>query len=107
MGQIPHLPNIQDYLVLPVKSGPHFLSDTSSDDNDDDGETPRKRRKIDQGNDILPDLTTWNEDIELEDVPRLCIERPSPLVCVNQDLVSLVSLHRNRCSRDRSVLRKG
>jgi hypothetical protein len=72
--------NREDYLVLPIKSEPHLLSDTSDED------TPRKRRRIDQG-DSLPDLEMWG-DIELEDVPRLCIERPSPLVCVNQDLAS-------------------
>ena len=79
-GTIPHLPNIEDYLVLPIKSEPHLLSDTSDED------TPRKRRRIDQG-DTLPDLEMWG-DIELGNVPRLCIERPSPLVCVNQDLAS-------------------
>ena len=86
-GTIPHLPNIEDYLVLPIKSEPHLLSDTSDEDTD----TPRKRRRIDQG-DTLPDLEMWG-DIELEDVPRLCIERPSPLVCVNQDLASLLFPH--------------
>jgi DNA polymerase mu len=85
-GTIPHLPNIEDYLVLPIKAEPHLLSDTSDED---DIDTPRKRRRIDQGG-TLPDLEMW-EDIELEDVPRLCIERPSPLVCVNQDLASQFS----------------
>jgi hypothetical protein len=33
----------------------------------------------------------WDEDIELESVPRYCVERPSPLVCANQDLVGAVS----------------
>jgi DNA polymerase mu len=84
-GTIPHLPHIEDYLVLPSKSEPHLLSDTSDED------TPRKRRRIDQG-DTLPDLEMWG-DIELEDVPRLCIERPSPLVCVNQGLASLLFPH--------------
>jgi len=88
-GTIPHLPDIKDYLVLPVKDGPQLLSDTSDEE---DIDTPRKRRRIEQGLEkSLPDLEMWDEDIELEDVPRLCIERPSPLVCVNQDLVSLPS----------------
>lgn len=90
--QIPHLPNISDYLVLPIKlkSEPHFLSDSDSDENGDGlAPSPRRRRKIDQG-DSLPDLEMWDEDIELENVPRLCIERPSPLICVNQDLVCII-----------------
>jgi DNA polymerase mu len=82
-GTIPHLPNIEDYLVIPTKQQPRLLSDTESEE-----DTPRKRRKIDQG-DSIPDLEMWDEDIELEDVPRLCVERPSPLICVNQDLVCL------------------
>ena len=90
---IPHLPTIGDYLVLPIKEEPRFLSESSSSDNDAEGDDgrPKKRRRISENK--LPDLEMWDEDIELEDVPRLCIERPSPLICVNQDLVCRLLMH--------------
>lgn len=37
--------------------------------------------------DYLPDIEMYDEDMKLEDIPRLCVLRPSPLVCVNQDIV--------------------
>ena len=89
------MPTIGDYLVLPIKEEeePRFLSESSSSDNDEEGDDgrPKKRRRISK--DKLPDLEMWDEDIELEDVPRLCIERPSPLICVNQDLVCRLPMH--------------
>jgi len=90
---IPHLPIIGDYLVLPIKEEPIFLSESSPSDNDEEGDDgrPKKRRRITE--DKLPDLEMWDEDIELENVPRLCIERPSPLICVNQDLVCRLSMY--------------
>lgn len=58
-----------------------------------------KRRRIDTTDnhdvvetrlaiDYLPDLEPYPVDISLEDIPKLCIFRPSPLICINQDIVS-------------------
>jgi DNA polymerase mu len=85
----PRLPNIQDYLVLPVKrADTRILTDSSEDEQSEN--RPAKKRRTD-GNGHLPDLELFEEDVELEGIPRYCIERASPLVCVNQDLVSGVS----------------
>lgn len=37
---------------------------------------------------VPPNLEAFDEDMPLEDIPSLCIERHSPLVCANQDIVS-------------------
>lgn len=68
---------------------------------------PRKRRKLDEcrstDSDIVPvsptegkplldklkpEIAPFPPDIPLRSIPRLCIERASPLVCPNQDIVS-------------------
>jgi DNA polymerase mu len=90
---IPHLPTIRDYLVLPIKEEPRFLSDSPSEgsrssDEEEEDDRPRKKRRL--AEERLPGLEKWDEDIELEDIPRFCIQRPSPLVCPNQDLVCLL-----------------
>jgi DNA polymerase mu len=88
---IPHLPTIGDYLVLPIKEEPRFLSESPSgglSDEEEEGGRPRKKRRV--AEERLPDLEMWDEDIELEAIPRFCIQRPSPLVCPNQDLVCLL-----------------
>lgn len=64
---------------------------------DSDGEVHgirRKRRKLDfdavDGFAIdpkLPDMEPFPEDVRLEYIPPLCVNRASPLVCVNQDIV--------------------
>ena len=83
---IPHLPNIGDYLVLPVNQvATRILTDSSEDEQS--GDRPAKRRKTDRAG-HLPDMEPFEEDVQLEDIPRYCVERASPLVCVNQDLVS-------------------
>jgi DNA polymerase mu len=79
---IPSLPDVDSYIVAPVKQyEPRLLSDSSDDEQRG---RPAKRRKMDGG---LPDMKPYDVDVELEDIPRYCVERPSPLVCVNQDLV--------------------
>ena len=45
----------------------------------------------------LEDLTPLLEDVRLEDIPRLCVERASPLVCVNQDIVGVQLGERIEC----------
>lgn len=37
---------------------------------------------------VLPDMELYPEDIKLPDIPKRCVLRPNPLVCVNQDIVS-------------------
>jgi DNA polymerase mu len=89
---IPQLPDVNEYLVFSTKSQSEILPDSS--ESESQGDLPRKRRKVthNSGGEELADLEMWDEDIELEDVPRFCIERPSPLVCVNQELVCLHDL---------------
>ena len=83
---IPHLPNIQDYLVLPVKQAmTRILTDSSEDEALSDRPAKRRRTHVTVQ---LPDLEPFEEDVELEGIPRFCVERASPLVCINQDLVS-------------------
>lgn len=95
---IPRLPNINDYLVLPVhQADTRILTDSSDEDDPDDEASRRKRRRIDSGH--LPDMEPFEEDVELEGIPRYCVERASPLICVNQDLVSERTVSR----RTRSV----
>lgn len=36
----------------------------------------------------LPDVKPYPADIDFESIPRMAVLRPSPLVCVNQDIVS-------------------
>lgn len=81
---IPDLPDLESYIVAPVRiTEPRLLSDSSDDEEDG---RPAKRRRT-HGDHRLPDMKPFEEDIELEDIPRYCVERPSPLICVNQDLV--------------------
>ena len=89
---IPNLPNIEDYLVLPVnKAETRILTDSSEDEQSSD--RPAKRRRTDHRAGHLPDMEPFEEDVQLEDIPRYCVERASPLVCVNQDLVSLTAIN--------------
>lgn len=68
----------QEFVVVP-RSGPSrpmFLD-----------ESPPKRRKVD----ALPDLELLPADVPFADLPKRCVERPCPLICVNQDIVSRFS----------------
>ncbi|KLT45462.1 Nucleotidyltransferase [Cutaneotrichosporon oleaginosum] len=40
--------------------------------------------------DLDTDVTLYPEDIRLRDIPRLAIERPSPLKCPNQDILEAI-----------------
>ena len=57
------------------------VKEAKKDDRDDDG-TGRPHLKV------PPDVAPYPEDIRLRDIPRMCVERPCPLVCPNQDIVS-------------------
>jgi DNA polymerase mu len=35
-------------------------------------------------------MELYPEDVTLADIPKRCVERPSPLVCVNQDIVDAI-----------------
>jgi hypothetical protein len=59
-----------------------------SDLADDAGSSPTSR---------LPDLEPFPVDIPLGDIPNRAVQRCSPLVCVNQDIVSPLALHLERC----------
>jgi hypothetical protein len=66
-------------------------------DSDSDDGSPYSKRRRKNGNEkgmvgrrmieYLPDMVPLSEDIKLEDMPRLCVERACPLVCINQDIV--------------------
>lgn len=102
---IAHLPSRDRYVIVSAAPAKHtssqkpLLSDTE-DDADGHGHG-RKRRRIDAkplsssgvyeyGD--LPDMEMYDEDLILEDIPKYCVERPSPLKCVNQDIVSQQSV---------------
>jgi DNA polymerase mu len=94
-GAVPHLPDRRKYLVNKGIGGGEALKRTRSVTRDDEGFLrPRKRRKgspnweDEKGEAELPDMELFGEDIKFVDIPRLCVERASPLVCVNQDIVS-------------------
>ncbi|KAK1924368.1 hypothetical protein DB88DRAFT_490154 [Papiliotrema laurentii] len=36
------------------------------------------------------DIALLDPDIKLQDIPRYCVERPCPLVCVNQDIINAI-----------------
>jgi DNA polymerase mu len=112
-GVIPTLPDVKGYMVLPFRpgteDGAYLLPDSSSSESEPEEEgRPRKKRKLNRTKGGLPDLKMWDEDIDLDEVPRYCIERPSPLVCANQDLVSssltLDLLQITSCTGSRSGL---
>lgn len=94
-GSVPHLPDRRKYLVNKGIGGGEALKRTRSVTRDDEGFLrPRKRRKgspnweDEKGEAELPDMELFDEHVKFADIPRLCVERASPLVCVNQDIVS-------------------
>jgi hypothetical protein len=42
------------------------------------------------GEDTIPDVKEYDEDLRLSDMPRMCVQRACPLICPNQDIVSRV-----------------
>jgi len=44
----------------------------------------------DGADDELPDMEPFPEDVQFEDIPKLCVLRPSPLICVNQDIIEAI-----------------
>lgn len=56
-------------------------------------------------NNGAPDVALYPEDIRLRDIPRLACERPSPLTCPNQDIVSVprASSFSQDCANPRSM----
>ena len=93
----PSLPSYRDYLVVqpPKLTRPIFI------DSSDEEDTPRKRRKGNNGYTVfshgsegphigdLRDMSPLPEGISFEDVPKMCVLRASPLKCINQDIVGL------------------
>lgn len=49
---------------------------------DSDSESPPKRRRTE-----LRDMSPLPDDIDFRELPKRCVERPCPLVCINQDIV--------------------
>ena len=104
----PAMPRYTDYLILkpawPTK--PTFID---SADSDSESHRPQKRRRTaSDGPEArfrkgrfafgaegpragdLTDIQLYPEDVQLDDIPKRCVERPSPLVCVNQDIVDAI-----------------
>ncbi|GFZ46743.1 hypothetical protein JCM24511_03963 [Saitozyma sp. JCM 24511] len=96
-GSVPHLPDRRKYLVNKGIGGGEALKRTRSVTRDDEGFLrPRKRRKgspnweDEKGEAELPDMELFDEHVKFADIPRLCVERASPLVCVNQDIINAI-----------------
>ena len=89
---VPRLPDLEQYLIHVGPASTKRLRSTSSDI---DGVSSVSKRQRHTGQDAgeantidyLPDISLLPEDIPFEDIPRLCVERACPLVCVNQDIV--------------------
>ncbi len=89
----PHLPPRENYVV--GTGDPSHKRSAPLDSDGEDSHSTHKHRKLDfdavDGFAIdpeLPDMVPFPEDVRLQDIPPLCVERASPLVCVNQDIVS-------------------
>ena len=87
----PHLPTRDAYIISTRESK---LKRTAPIDSHGEVCVVRKRRRIEFDaldelaiDPTLPDMQPFPMDVRLEDIPRLCVERASPLVCVNQDIV--------------------
>lgn len=87
----PHLPTRDAYVV---RTGDATLKRSAPSDSEDDSHGGRKRRKLDFDavdgfviDPFLPDMEPFPDHIRLGDIPPLCVNRASPLVCVNQDIV--------------------
>ena len=87
----PHLPMRDAYMIR--TSGLKLKRSAPLDDNEKDLLTRKRGRLEFNASDelvhdpTLPDMQPFPVDIRLEDIPPLCVERASPLVCVNQDIV--------------------
>ena len=103
-GIFPTLPSYKGFLVIKPTwpDQPTILDDSNSDN---EAGRPRKRRRTSRpslGEDTfalgvegspagdLPDLEPFPGDVKLSDIPKRCVERASPLVCVNQDIIDAI-----------------
>lgn len=78
--RIPPMPTREDFLLLKP-------SLKRSREDSDDRQSKRQKSSAHPDETVQP----LDPDIRLEDIPRLCIHRPCPLVCVNQDIASVLS----------------
>ncbi|ORY32892.1 putative beta DNA polymerase [Naematelia encephala] len=95
---LPILPNRQEYLVRTGPASSLKRRATALDEDSPpevDGGSGIKRRRVDEIEgikmiDYLPDMEPFQEDIKLKDIPKWCVERPSPLICINQDIINAI-----------------
>jgi hypothetical protein len=93
-GAIPHLPARRKYLVNKGSGGGLSLKRPHMIDSEEEA-TPRKRRKGspnwegEKGE--LPDVELYPDDVNFHEIPKLCVLRGSPVVCVNQDIVGTLA----------------
>ena len=87
----PHLPPRDNYIV---RTGDPVRKRSATPDDGHETQHGKKRRKLDfdavDGFAIhpdLPDMEAFPEEIRFQEIPPLCVDRASPLVCVNQDIV--------------------
>jgi hypothetical protein len=73
-GRIPSLPDREGYLRFRPQR--------------DEAGTRKRRRADSEGDGTLPDLAPLDPETKFADIPRYACQRPCPLVCVNQDIVS-------------------
>ncbi|RXK37721.1 hypothetical protein M231_04970 [Tremella mesenterica] len=107
-GGIPRLPERDKYLLLrpqveleviscPMRKRKRRGSEEKGEQ-EDEGEAREDDSSEEEG-----DIEMYSEDVKLEDIPRLCILRPCPLTCVNQDIIDAIKpilLYREYEDRD-------
>ena len=78
-SKVPHLPSRRKYRVIsPIPPSPESQEPSLADGR------KRKREASEEG-----DMDMLLEDVKLADIPKWCVLRACPLVCVNQDIASL------------------
>ncbi|KAL7421959.1 hypothetical protein Q5752_003731 [Cryptotrichosporon argae] len=86
-GAIPHLPSREPYLV---RLGKRARSSTPVDERAPRRRTSEGSRGQQDSGLFLADVEAYDAGVRLAEIPRLAVERPSPLVCVNQDIIDAI-----------------
>ncbi|ORX35733.1 putative beta DNA polymerase [Kockovaella imperatae] len=83
----PVLPSLQKFIIKVGPTGHHsptyFATSYSRS-------KKRRREEDDKGSDDPPDLTPLPEDVDFRTIPKYCVQRACPLLCINQDIVDAI-----------------